>query len=191
MTELRQAGKNKIESSVLKTVLKAGIILSPALLSLTAEPAHAGNFLPLTNLLNNGPFTFPIEIGQGLIPTFIENCVNKPIDMMASMGIVGGIIGAIRLGFQIPAINRQLKANSENEINYTAVASKIGGLFYSTIAQEGLQWVRVPMLIATSYWLTQLADMAPADLTPMFRTLALISQGITFMSAIEALNPFQ
>ena len=92
---------------------------------------------------------------------------------------------------QIPGAWSQLTRASEGqEVNYTAALTRLGGLFYSNTLQESLQWARVPLLVASTYWLNHMAEFAPPEVAGMFRMTALVMAGVTFISAVEAIDPF-
>ena len=136
-------------------------------------------------------FNFPVEFGQGFLAGFLENCVNKPVDTTGSLAAIGGAIGTLRLLPQIPGAWAQLTRAAEGqEANYTAALTRLGGLFYSNTLQESLQWARVPLLVASTYWLNHLAEYAPPEAAGMFRMTALVMAGVTFVSTLEAIDPF-
>lgn len=136
-------------------------------------------------------FNFPVEFGQGAFAGFLENCVNKTVDTTGSLAFIGGAIGTLRLLPQIPGVWAQLTRTPDGqEANYTAALTRLGGLFYSNTLQESLQWARVPMLISSTYWLNHMAEFAPPEVAGMFRMTALVMAGVTFVSTLEAIDPF-
>lgn len=136
-------------------------------------------------------FNFPVEFGDGAFAGFLESCINKPVDTVGGLGMVGGVIGTLRLLIQIPGVWAQLTNIPEGqEVNYTSVLTRLGGLFYTNTLSEALQYARLPLLIAGTYWFNELAKYAPAEVAAMFKMTALVMAGVTFVSALEALDPF-
>jgi len=50
-------------------------------------------------------FNFPVEFGQGAFAGFLENCVNNSVDTTASLAVIGGVIGTLRLLPQLPCFD--------------------------------------------------------------------------------------
>lgn len=137
------------------------------------------------------PFHFPVELGSGALAGFMENSINDPVDMTGAMAAIGGIIGTVRLLPQIPGAWGQLTRVDEGQVaNYTAALTRLGGLFYSNTLQEALQWARLPLLISATYWFNELSMFAPQEVAQMFKAAALVMAGVTFVSSIEAIDPF-
>lgn len=136
-------------------------------------------------------FNFPVELGDGALASFMELSINDPVDMTGGMAAIGGVIGTLRLLPQLPGVWAQLTRVPEGqEANYTAALTRLGGLFYSNTLQEGLQWARLPLLISATYWFNELSMFAPPEVSPMFKSAALVMAGVTFVSALEAIDPF-
>lgn len=136
-------------------------------------------------------FHFPVELGDGALAGFMEKCINDPVDMTGGMAAIGGVIGTLRLLPQLPGAWGQLTRTPEGQAaNYTAALTRLGGLFYSNTLQEGLQWARLPLFVSATYWFNELSMFAPAEVAPMFKATALVMAGVTFVSALEALDPF-
>lgn len=110
------------------------------------------------------PFHFPVELGDGALANFMENCINDPVDMTGGMAAIGGVIGTLRLIPQLPGAWGQLTRAPEGQpANYTAALTRLGGLFYSNTLQEGLQWARLPLLVSATYWFNELSMFAPPE----------------------------
>lgn len=137
------------------------------------------------------PFHFPVELGNGALAGFMESSINDPVDMTGAMAGIGGVIGTVRLLPQLPGAWSQLTRVAEGQdVNYTAALTRLGALFYSNTLQEGLQWARLPLLISATYWFNELSMFAPPEVAQMFKAAALVMAGVTFVSAIEAIDPF-
>lgn len=174
-----------------REVMKFGLAIPAAvglLYLLSTGSAEAGS-LPQ----GDNPFNFPVELGDGALSGFLETSINSPVDSAAGMGVVGGLIGTIRLILQAPGIWNQLTAARKEgqAINYSAVLTRMGGLFWQNTVSEGMQWARLPLLIAATYWFNEMASYAPSEIASMFRMTALIMAGVTLVSTIEALDPFR
>lgn len=144
-----------------------------------------------TPLQPDTPFNFPVEFGDGALAGFLENCINKPVDSVEGLGMVGAVIGSLRLLLQIPGVWTQLtNVPDGQEVNYTSVLTRLGGLFYTNTLSEALQYARLPLLVAGTYWFNELAKYAPPEVSSMFKMTALVMAGVTFISTIEALDPF-
>jgi len=169
-------------------LIKLGLAAPVALFLLSTFSGTAkADGLPQTGT----QFNFPVEFGQGALAGFLENCVNKPVDTTGSLAVIGGVIGTLRLLPQLPGAWAQLtRAPEGQEANYTAALTRLGGLFYSNTLQESLQWARVPLLVASTYWLNHMAEFAPPEVAGMFRMTALVMAGVTFVSTLEAIDPF-
>lgn len=159
---------------------------------LSTGSAEAGS--AAGNFLQEGiPFNFPVELGNGAIAGFLEASINSTIDSVGGMAAIGGVIGTIRLMLQAPGIWNQLtSARQEGQaVNYSAALMRFGGLFYQNTVSEAKQWALLPLLVAGTYWFNEMASFAPAEISSMFRMTALFMAGATFLSTIEALDPFR
>lgn len=136
-------------------------------------------------------FNFPVELGDGALAGFMERSINDPVDMTGGMAAIGGVIGTLRLLPQLPGAWGQLTRAPEGQpANYTAALTRLGGLFYSNTLQEGLQWARLPLLVSATYWFNELSMFTPPEQAQMFKAAALVMAGVTFVSALEAIDPF-
>lgn len=177
-----------------REVMKFGLAIPAAvgLLSLLSGSAEAG--AAAGSFHQEGvPFNFPVEFGSGAAAGFLETSINSTVDSAAGMGAIGGLIGTTRLILQAPGIFNQLTAARKEgqAINYGAVLTRMGGLFWQNTVSEGMQWARLPLLIAATYWFNEMSSYAPQEVASMFRMTALIMAGVTFVSTIEALDPFR
>jgi hypothetical protein len=172
----------------LNLLTKLGLAAPAALFLLSSFSGNAeASGLPQ----GNNPFIFPVEFGRGAFAGFLENCVNKPVDTTGLLSVIGGVIGTLRLLPQVSGAWAQLtKAPEGQDANYTAALTRLGGLFYTNTLQESLQYARIPLLVSSTYWLNHMAEFAPAEIAGMFRMTALVMAGVTFVSTLEAVDPF-
>lgn len=142
---------------------------------------------------SSGNEFWPIDLGDSSFARFLSNAVNHPIDSIGQLAATGAVIGGIRMALQLPVIMAQLGEQRQKgiEVNPAAVLRQIGGLLYSTILSESAQYARMPILIAAVYWMNSLSEVVPQQFQGELKMAALVAAGVTFWSAIEALNPLQ